>query len=127
MKVVAENMLQMTPRYLGCAAVITRSFARIQETNLKKQGILALTFKELADYDRILEDDLISLIGLKDLSPGKPVTCILHHNDGTEEFLTLQHSYSESQLEWFRRGSALNILRSAVERTKTDKPSYFPG
>jgi len=108
----------MTPRYLGCAAVITRSFARIHETNLKKQGILALTFKELADYDRILEDDLISLIGLKDLSPGKPVKCILHHNDGTEEFLTLQHSYSESQLEWFRSGSALNILRSAAREDK---------
>ena len=108
----------MTPRYLGCAAVITRSFARIHETNLKKQGILALTFKELADYDRILEDDLISLIGLKDLSPGKPVKCILHHNDGTEEFLTLQHSYSETQLEWFRRGSALNILRSAAREDK---------
>jgi aconitate hydratase len=108
----------MTPRYLGCAAVITRSFARIHETNLKKQGILALTFKELEDYDRILEDDSISLIGLKDLSPGKPVTCILHHNDGTEEFLFLQHSYSESQLEWFRSGSALNILRSAAREDK---------
>jgi aconitate hydratase len=108
----------MTPRYLGCAAVITRSFARIHETNLKKQGILALTFKESADYDRILEDDLISLIGLKDLSLGKPVKCILHHNDGTEEFLSLQHSYSESQLEWFRRGSALNILRSAAREDK---------
>lgn len=102
----------MTPRYLGCAAVISRSFARIHETNLKKQGILALTFKNLADYARILEDDRISLIGLNELSAGKPVTCILHHNDGTEEVLSLQHSYSESQLEWFRRGSALNILRS---------------
>jgi aconitate hydratase len=108
----------MTPRYLGCAAVITRSFARIHETNLKKQGILALTFKELADYDRILEDDLISLIGLKDLSPGKPVKCILHHNEGTEELLSLQHSYSESQLEWFRRGSALNILRFTAREDK---------
>jgi aconitate hydratase len=102
----------MTPRYLGCAAVISRSFARIHETNLKKQGILALTFKDYADYARILEDDRISLIGLKELSAGKSVTCILHHNDGTEEVLSLQHSYSESQLEWFRSGSALNILRS---------------
>ena len=108
----------MTPRYLGCAAVITRSFARIHETNLKKQGILALTFKEMSDYDRILEDDLISLIGLQDLSAGKPVTCILHHHDGTEELLSLQHSYSESQLEWFRSGSALNILRSAAREDK---------
>ncbi|MGA7692493.1 MAG: aconitate hydratase, partial [Nitrososphaeraceae archaeon] len=108
----------MTPRYLGCAAVITRSFARIHETNLKKQGILALTFKEMSDYDRILEDDLISLIGLQDLSARKPVTCILHHHDGTEELLSLQHSYSESQLEWFRSGSALNILRSAAREDK---------
>ena len=104
----------MTPRYLGCAAIISRSFARIHETNLKKQGILTLTFKDLADYNRILEDDLISIIGLKKLSPGKPVTCILYHNDGTEEVLLLKHSYNESQLEWFRSGSALNMLRSAA-------------
>jgi aconitate hydratase len=108
----------MTPRFLGCAAVISRSFARIHETNLKKQGILALTFKDLADYARILEDDRISLIGLKELSAGKPVTCILHHNDGTEEVLSLQHSYSESQLEWFRRGSALNILRTSTREDR---------
>ena len=108
----------MTPRYLGCAAVISRSFARIHETNLKKQGILALTFKDLADYARILEDDRISLIGLKELSAGKPVTCILHHNDGTEEVLSLQHSYSESQLEWFRSGSALNILRTSTREDR---------
>jgi aconitate hydratase len=108
----------MTPRYLGCAAVITRSFARIHETNLKKQGILALTFKDGADYDRILEDDLMSLTGLKDLHPGKPVSCILHHKDGSEEYLSLKHSYSKSQLEWFRIGSALNILRSFAEEDK---------
>jgi aconitate hydratase len=108
----------MTPRYLGCAAVISRSFARIHETNLKKQGILALTFKDLADYARILEDDRISLNGLKELSAGKPVTCILHHNDGTEEVLSLQHSYSESQLEWFRSGSALNILRTLTREDR---------
>lgn len=102
----------MTPRYLGCAAVISRSFARIHETNLKKQGVLALTFKEMADYDRIQEDDRISILGLEDLAARKPVTCILHHNDQTEEVISLQHSYSESQLEWFRSGSALNILRS---------------
>src|SRR5215208_4762480 len=104
----------MTPRYLGCAAIISRSFARIHETNLKKQGILTLTFKDLADYNRILEEDLISIIGLKELSPGKPVTCILYHNDGTEEVLLLTHSYNESQLKWFRSGSALNMLRSAA-------------
>jgi aconitate hydratase len=104
----------MTPRYLGCAAVIARGFARIHETNLKKQGILALTFKDPADYDRIQEDDLISITGLEELSAGKPVTCILHHSDQTEEVISLQHSYIESQLEWFRSGSALNILRSVT-------------
>ncbi len=104
----------MTPRYLGCAAIISRSFARIHETNLKKQGILTLTFEDLADYNRILEDDLISIIGLEELSPGKPITCILYHKDGTEEVLLLKHSYNESQLEWFRSGSALNMLRSAA-------------
>ncbi len=104
----------MTPRYLGCATIISRSFARIHETNLKKQGILALTFKDLADYDKIMEDDLISIVGLKELGPGKTVTCILHHNNGTDEALSLQHSYSESQLEWFRSGSALNLLRYAT-------------
>jgi aconitate hydratase len=104
----------MTPRYLGCAAIISRSFARIHETNLKKQGILTLNFEDLADYNRILEDDLISIIGLEELSPGKPITCILYHKDGTEEVLLLKHSYNESQLEWFRSGSALNMLRSAA-------------
>jgi aconitate hydratase len=106
----------MTPRYLGCAAVISRGFARIHETNLKKQGILALTFKDLADYDRIQEDDRISIIGLQDLRAGKPVTCILHHNDQTEEVISLLHSYNESQLEWFRSGSALNLLGSVTNR-----------
>ncbi|MBA3750815.1 MAG: aconitate hydratase, partial [Nitrosopumilus sp.] len=101
----------MTPRYLGCEAVIAKSFARIHETNLKKQGILALTFVDPLDYDKIMEDDRISITGLNDLRPKSTINCILHHNDGIEE-ISLQHSYNESQMEWFRAGSALNILRS---------------
>ena len=100
----------LSPRLLGGAAVIARSFARIHESNLKKQGLLALTFTDEADYDRIREDDRISLTGLADIKPGEPVQCTVSHSDGTSESLELQHSYSESQLEWFRLGSALNLF-----------------
>jgi aconitate hydratase len=106
----------MTPRYLGCAAVIARSFARIHETNLKKQGVLAFTFADPSDYSKILEDDRISITGLNNLKPRKSVNCILYHVDGREEEISLRHSYNESQLEWFRAGSALNILHS-MEQT----------
>ena len=100
----------LSPRLLGGAAVISRSFARIHESNLKKQGLLALTFSDDADYDRIREDDRISLTGLNEIKPGQPVQCTVNHSDGTSETLDLQHSYSESQLEWFRLGSALNLF-----------------
>ena len=100
----------LSPRLLGAAAVIVRSFARIHESNLKKQGLLALTFPNPDDYDRIQEDDRISLLGLKDLAPGKPVECIVKHADGTSETLQLNHSYGESQVAWFRLGSALNLF-----------------
>ena len=100
----------LSPRLLGGAAVIARSFARIHESNLKKQGLLALTLSDSADYDRIREDDRISLVGLQDLAPGKPVECRLTHSDGSTETLHLAHSYSESQLDWFRLGSALNLF-----------------
>ena len=102
----------MTPRYLGCAAVITKSFARIHETNLKKQGILALTFSNPDDYDKIQEDDKISLLGLDNLEPEKPVACVLFHNDGSKDDILLEHSYNNSQIEWFKAGSALNVLRN---------------
>ena len=101
----------MTPRYLGCAAVITKSFARIHETNLKKQGILALTFGNPDDYDKIQEDDKISLLGLNNLEPEKPIACVLFHNDGSKDEISLEHSYNKSQIEWFKAGSALNVLR----------------
>ena len=102
----------MTPRYLGCAAVITKSLARIHETNLKKQGILALTFGNPDDYEKILEDDKISLIDLNGLEPGKQVKCIISHADGNNDEILLNHSYNKSQIEWFKAGSALNVLRN---------------
>ena len=101
----------MTPRYLGCVAVIVKSFARIHETNLKKQGVLALTFENADDYDKMMDGDRISILGLQDLQPGKPVKCYLQHSDGTREDINLHHSYNKSQIEWFHAGSALNILR----------------
>ncbi len=100
----------MSPRHLGAAAVITKSFARIHETNLKKQGILPLTFSNPADYDRVQEQDRLSLVGIKNLAPGKPVSLVLHHKDGKEETLSLNHSMTQEQIEWFKAGSALNLL-----------------
>ena len=100
----------LSPRLLGGAAVIARSFARIHESNLKKQGLLALTFRDPADYDKIREDDRLSLIGLQGLAPGKPVQCLVKHADGATETLALAHSFGASQLEWFRKGSALNLF-----------------
>jgi aconitate hydratase len=102
----------LSPRLLNGVAVIARSFARIHESNLKKQGLLALTFSDAADYDRIGARDRISLVGLADLAPGAPVTCVIVHPDGTREELALHHSYSASQLAWFRTGSALNAARA---------------
>lgn len=100
----------MSPRFLGAAAVITKSFARIHETNLKKQGILPLTFASPSDYDRIQEEDHLSLTGLSHLAPGKPVTLLIHHCDGKEEKIDLNHSMTHEQIEWFKAGSALNLL-----------------
>src|SRR4030095_7072463 len=100
----------LPPRLVGGAAVIVLVFARINESNLKKQGLLALAFQNPADYDRIREDDRISLIGLRDTAPGKPVECVIRHSDGTSETLRLSHSFATSQLEWFRKGSALNLF-----------------
>jgi aconitate hydratase len=100
----------LSPRLLGGAAVIARSFARIHESNLKKQGLLALTFQDPADYDRIRADDRVSLVGLQEMAPGQPVECRIKHADGTIETLRLNHTFSSSQLEWFRKGSALNLF-----------------
>ncbi|MGI0017399.1 MAG: aconitate hydratase [Nitrosotalea sp.] len=101
----------MSPRYLGCAAVIARSFARIHETNLKKQGVLALTFVNPSDYDKIQEADKISILDLSQIQPGKNVKCMLNHKDGTKDEIALKHSYNDFQIKWFKAGSALNIMR----------------
>ena len=103
----------LSPRLLGGAAVIARSFARIHESNLKKQGLLALAFQDPADYDRIREEDRVSLLGLGAMAPGKPVECRVRHADGTTETLQLHHSFGASQMEWFRAGSALNLFHGA--------------
>ncbi|XP_049852945.1 probable aconitate hydratase, mitochondrial [Schistocerca gregaria] len=101
----------LEPRYLGGRAIIVRSFARIHETNLKKQGLLPLTFADPADYDKIKPRDKISLVGLKDLAPGKPVTAELKHVDGTKEQIQLNHTLNEQQIQWFKAGSALNYIK----------------
>jgi len=103
----------MSPRFLGCTAVVVKSFARIHETNLKKQGVLALHFVNPADYDKIQEEDLVSLVGLKDLAPGKNVTMEIKHSNGNKESIELKHTYNAEQLKWFRAGSALNLIRAA--------------
>jgi aconitate hydratase len=101
----------MSPRHLGAAAVITRSFARIHESNLKKQGVLALTFADPADYEKVSETDRISLRGLNSLAPDRPLAAVLHHEDGSEESVSVEHTLNEEQIAWFKAGSALNLLR----------------
>ncbi len=101
----------MEPRHLGCAAVIVRSFARIAETNLKKQGVLPLTFTDPADYDKVQEHDRISITGLTALAEDQPVTATLHHKDGSTDQFPVIHSLNDDQIAWFQAGSALNILR----------------
>ena len=103
----------LSPRLLGGSAVIARSFARIHETNLKKQGLLALTFDDRDDYSKIKETDRVDITGLSALSPGEKVDCIIHHSDGTSETIRLNHTYSETQIEWFRKGSFLNLFHSS--------------
>jgi aconitate hydratase len=104
----------MQPRFLGVRAVLVKSFARIHETNLKKQGMLALTFANKADYDKIREDDQIDIIGLTSFTSGKPLTLVLRHSDGTEDQIKVNHTYNEQQIEWFKAGSALNLIKSQV-------------
>ena len=103
----------MEPRFLNVKAIIVKSFARIHETNLKKQGILALTFSDKEDYDKILEGDKISILGLEKFTPGKPFTALLYHTNGTSDEIIVNHTYNEAQIEWFRAGSALNLIRKS--------------
>ncbi len=100
----------MEPRYLGVKAILVKSFARIHETNLKKQGILAVTFSDKDDYNKVREDDRLEFTGLKDFSPGCKITVVLNHKDGTREKINANHSYNKTQIEWFRAGSALNLI-----------------
>ena len=102
----------LSPRMLGAAAIITRSFARIHESNLKKQGLLPLTFEDPADWDRVLEDDRMSLVGLNELAPDVPVLAVLKHADGSEETLNLRHTLNQTQIEWFKAGSAMNYMKN---------------
>jgi aconitate hydratase len=106
----------MEPRHLGVRAILVRSFARIHETNLKKQGMLALTFANKADYDKILEDDVIDIEGLTHFTPGQPLTIVLHHLQSEPEEILVNHTYNESQIEWFKAGGALNVIRAEFAR-----------
>ena len=100
----------MEPRFLNVRVVLAKSFARIHETNLKKQGMLALTFKDKADYDKVREDDRVAITGLKTMAPGSELAVTLIHADGTTETFTVLHSYNDLQIEWLKAGSALNYL-----------------
>ncbi len=106
----------MEPRHLGVRAIVVRSFARIHETNLKKQGMLALTFDNKDDYDKVQEDDIIDITGLTGFAPGKPLTMVLNHTDGTKDSITLNHTYNEQQIEWFKAGGALNVIRASFNK-----------
>lgn len=105
----------MEPRHLGVRAVLVKSFARIHETNLKKQGMLALTFDNKADYDKILEDDKIDIEGLQAMAPGKKLQLVLNHKDGSNETIQVNHSYNDQQISWFQAGGALNIIRASIK------------
>ena len=100
----------MEPRFLNVKVILAKSFARIHETNLKKQGMLALTFVHKDDYDKVREDDRLSVVGLSHFEPGKPLTVVDRHQDGTEDRFEVSHTYNETQIGWFKAGSALNTL-----------------
>ncbi|MGK2860688.1 MAG: aconitate hydratase [Chitinophagaceae bacterium] len=108
----------MEPRHLGVRAIIVRSFARIHETNLKKQGMLALTFADKADYDKVHEDDNIDIETLNSFAPGKPLRVELNHKDGTSDVIEVNHTYNEQQIEWFKAGGALNVIRSEFAKSQ---------
>jgi aconitate hydratase len=101
----------MEPRHLGVRVVLVKSFARIHETNIKKQGMLALTFDNEADYDKVLEDDTFDTLDLDQFAPGRQITIRITHKDGSEDIIKTNHSYNENQIEWFKAGSALNLIR----------------
>ncbi len=104
----------MEPRHLGVKVVVVKSFARIHETNLKKQGLLGLTFVDPADYEKVRQDDIIDLLGFDEMAPGKNMTIVLHHADGTEDSFEVKHTYNQTQINWVRVGSALNKIRQDI-------------
>jgi aconitate hydratase len=104
----------MEPRHLGVRVILVKSFARIHETNLKKQGMLALTFSDPADYDKIREDDRIDVLGLTSFSPGQPLHMVFKHSDGSSDDIQVNHTYNAQQIEWFRAGAALNLIRQGL-------------
>ena len=104
----------MEPRHLGVRAVLVKSFARIHETNLKKQGMLALTFANKDDYNKIQEDDSIDIMGLTAFAQGQQLTLVLNHKDGSADQIKVNHSYNQGQIDWFKAGGALNIIRASV-------------
>ena len=101
----------MEPRFLGVRAILVKSFARIHETNLKKQGMLALTFADPADYDKVQEDDTVDILGLEDFAPGIALRIVLHHADGSVDEFYANHTYNMGQIGWFKAGSALNLIK----------------
>jgi aconitate hydratase len=104
----------MQPRHLGVKAILVKSFARIHETNLKKQGMLALTFANESDYDKIQENDTINFLDLTQFAPGKPLTLELVHENGAKENIQVNHTYNAQQIEWFKAGGALNLIRKSL-------------
>ncbi|MBS1741089.1 MAG: aconitate hydratase [Bacteroidetes bacterium] len=108
----------MEPRHLGVRAIVVKSFARIHETNLKKQGMLALTFDNKNDYEKVQEDDTLDIIGLSSFAPGQPLSMVLHHKDGSSDTIKLNHTYNSQQIEWFKEGGALNGIRKEFEQKK---------
>jgi len=111
----------LEPRFLGAGAIIVKSFARIHETNLKKQGILALTFADESDYDKIEPSDRISVLGLKDFAPGKPLKARIRKADGSTREINLNHSFNQGQIEWFKAGSSLNLMATQIKNSKKQK------
>jgi len=102
----------MEPRHLGVRVVLVKSFARIHETNLKKQGMLALTFSKKSDYKKIKEDDTFGLLNLTEMEENVPLRLLIKHDDGNEEIIYCNHTYNNTQIKWFKAGSALNLIRS---------------
>merc|ERR1719347_1854863 len=114
----------LEPRFLGGRAIIVKSFARIHETNLKKQGMLPLTFNNKADYELVKPDDRVAIVGLETFAPGVPLNCVLTHADGSTDTIVLDHTFNAQQIEWFKHGSALNRMKAAMSN---DSQAHFSG